>query len=72
MRLLRSPFEGQDEHESETILDDYPLDKYDYVVDNKEMTIDEQCAHIRDELLEWGIVPSYIDKQLVEQGEPTS
>ncbi len=42
IRLLRN-VAGEDEHPSETALDDFPLEKYSFVVDNQEHTIDEQC-----------------------------
>lgn len=42
IRLLRN-VAGKDEHSSETVLDDYPRDRYSLVVDNRNMSVDEQC-----------------------------
>jgi hypothetical protein len=42
IRLLRN-VAGADEHPSETALDNYPLDKYSFVLDNTEHTIEKQC-----------------------------
>jgi len=54
IRLLRSPFAGQDEHESETALDDFPHSEYDYVCDNTNMTIGEQNKDVTLKMREWG------------------
>jgi hypothetical protein len=43
-RLLRDVNKGKDQHESETALDNYPLDKFSLVVDNTDMSIQEQNA----------------------------
>lgn len=50
LRLLRQPFE--DEHASETALDDYPIENYLAVVDNREMSIAEQNEEIKKVLSE--------------------
>lgn len=42
IRLLRAPFAGEDEHASETALDDAPEGFFDYVLDNRGMNVDEQ------------------------------
>jgi hypothetical protein len=53
-RFTRAPFAGQDEHESETALDDYPTEKFDAIWDNTELTIAEQAEIIQNTMLEWG------------------
>lgn len=54
IRFLRAPFAGQDEHESETALDDYRyLEKFDHVFDNRELTIAEQNEQTNRLLREW-------------------
>jgi hypothetical protein len=45
-RLLRDINKGKDQHESETALDNYPLDNYDLVIDNTDITIQEQNAKV--------------------------
>jgi hypothetical protein len=42
IRLLRNPFPN-DTHKSETALDNYPLEKYSHVIDNREASLEEQC-----------------------------
>ncbi len=42
VRLLRDPNEGQDQHESETAMDNYPVEKYKAVIDNRDMSVNEQ------------------------------
>lgn len=42
LRLLRDVFKGQDQHESETALDNYSLEDYTGVINNEDMTIAEQ------------------------------
>ena len=42
IRLLRN-VAGIDEHKSETALDDFPADKYTFVLDKRLHTIDDQC-----------------------------
>lgn len=46
LRLLRDVFKGQDQHESETALDNYPLENYTGVIDNESMSISEQNYEI--------------------------
>jgi hypothetical protein len=53
IRFLRAPF-TEDQHISETALDDYPLEKFDVVIDNREMSIREQCDATYEQLKEWG------------------
>lgn len=50
VRLLRDPNDGNDKHESETALDDYPLENYFAVIDNREMSVAEQNDAIREAL----------------------
>ena len=45
IRLLRAVY-TEDTHLSETALDNYPLEKYTVVVDNRNMTLDEQCKFL--------------------------
>ena len=53
IRLTRSPFEGQDEHASEVMLnpDVFNWDRFDAVIDNKEMDIQQQNEAIFIELV---------------------
>jgi hypothetical protein len=53
IRFTKAPFAGQDEHRSETALDDYPLDKYDAVFKNDNMTIKQQNDAVVNILAEW-------------------
>lgn len=53
VRLTRNPF-PEDTHPSETALDKYPLEKYDAVIDNKEMSIRVQNAELEQLLVDWG------------------
>lgn len=46
IRLTRDIFKGQDQHESETALDNYPVENFAHVVDNHNMAIPEQCGKI--------------------------
>lgn len=52
IRFLRAPFEGEDEHESETALDDF--EGFDHVFDNRELSIQEQNKATNALLKEWG------------------
>lgn len=65
LRLLRDVYEGQDQHSSETALDDYPLEKFDWVLDNKELTAAEQNDAVFQLLKEINWIPKpfaeYID-----------
>lgn len=53
VRFLRNPF-PDDQHESETALDNY--DKFDFVLDNSNMSIEDQNNAVLDKLIEWGWV----------------
>ncbi len=74
IRLLRDPTKEKDEHESETALDDYPLERtdksnyigFDAYIDNKEMSVEEQCIATRLTCAQWkNFVPEHInEKQL--------
>jgi len=55
IRLLRNPH--QDSHESEIALDNYPLENYLKVIDNSNMTIQEQNIEIADTLESHGWLP---------------
>ena len=68
IRLLRDPSDGEDQHASETALDDYSIDKFDAFIDNKDMSIDEQCIATRLTCAKWGnYMPEHIyeKKQIV-------
>ena len=54
IRLTRDMFKGQDNHASETALDDY--DKFDAIIDNQEMSIGEQNEAVYNQLVDWGFV----------------
>ena len=54
IRLTKNPFEGQDDHPSETALDDY--DNFDAVIDNSEMSIGEKNEAIYNQLADWNFV----------------
>ena len=56
IRFLRAPMAGEDEHESETALDDFPLEDFDAVIDNRKMSIPEQNRAVAEKLEEWGFV----------------
>lgn len=58
IRLLRNPYE--DNHSSETALDDFPLDKFDFVIDNRNCTIKETNKQIETYLRSIGWFPHYI------------
>lgn len=51
IRLLRSPYESS--HQSEIDADNY--DKFDGVVDNRELSIDESCAKFLSVLIDLGV-----------------
>lgn len=61
LRFTRAPFAGQDEHESETALDDYT--GFDAVIDNADMNITEQNMAVTQQLIEWGYVNWTINKE---------
>jgi hypothetical protein len=54
IRFLRAPFADQDEHSSEQALDNYPLENFDYVFDNRELSVEEQNKLTNELLTEWG------------------
>lgn len=54
IRLTRNPFEGEDQHPSETALDGY--EDFDCVIDNSNMSVEEQNIKIYNQLFEWGFV----------------
>jgi len=45
IRLLRN-VAGKDDHPSEIALDDFPCERYSFVIDNRTQTIDEQCKSL--------------------------
>lgn len=51
IRFLRGPFANKDEHESETKLDNY--ENFDIILDNRNMTIEEQLNKTNEILKEW-------------------
>jgi hypothetical protein len=53
IRFTRAPFKGQDEHASETMLDPevYDWSQFNAVIDNKEMSIEEQNNKVFEELV---------------------
>lgn len=54
IRLTRNVFGKQDQHPSETALDDY--EGFDAVIDNQDMSISEQNQYIYNQLAEWNFV----------------
>ena len=63
IRLTRNP--ENNPHDSETALDTYK--KFDYVLDNKNLNIEEQCDSLYKKLKEWGWI-NY-ETKLVENNE---
>jgi len=61
IRFTRAPFANQDEHASETALDDYPLENFDAVIENHEMKISEQNKVVHQTLMEWGFLSSHVE-----------
>jgi len=61
LRFTRAPFAGQDEHASETVLDGY--EGFDAIIDNKDMSIDQQNIAVTDQLLAWNFVQWEIVKK---------
>ena len=57
LRLTRQI--SRDEHPSETLLDKdkYDWRKFDYVLDNQNMSIDEQNGYVLQKITEWGYLP---------------
>jgi hypothetical protein len=57
VRFLRAPFRGEDEHESETALDAWDVPGhggFDYVFDNRELSIEQQNKATNRLLAKWG------------------
>lgn len=52
VRLLRN-IAGTDLHSSELALDDFPKEQFSLVVNNKEMSVDEQCAFLEPHINKW-------------------
>lgn len=52
IRLLRN-VAGKDAHSSETILDDFPREKFSLIIDNRNMSVDEQCACLEPHIEKW-------------------
>ncbi len=61
VRLTRNVL-AHDAHASETALDNYPADGYDYVLDNQNMNIDEQNQALYAKLVEWGYFTSPLER----------
>lgn len=57
LRLLRNPLNNK--HTSEIALDDYPQDKFDAVVDNTQMNVEQQNEKCGEILYKWGFIPEY-------------
>lgn len=56
VRFLRAPFRGKDEHESETALDEWDVPGhggFDYVFDNRKLSIEQQNKATNRLLAEW-------------------
>lgn len=68
LRLLRAVTE--DNHPSETALDDFPLDQYSAVLDNRQMTLDEQLAALDPIIDEWFAEAGYINERSVSTEVP--
>ena len=52
IRFLRNPYD--DKHESETALDKYPENKFDWILDNSNQSIEEQNDSVIEKLNQWG------------------
>jgi hypothetical protein len=68
VRLTRNPSGNSDAHSSETALDKENFDwsKFDFVLDNADMSINEQNKALHTQLVEWGWAPG------LEYGEAVS
>ena len=53
LRLTRNINKDNDQHKSEIALDDFPVSKYTAVIDNNDMSIDEQCNATKRFIEEW-------------------
>lgn len=51
IRLLRNPY--NDQHRSETALDDFPLGEYSLVIDNKNMEVEETHDVLNSSIMQW-------------------
>ena len=62
VRLTRSPY--KDSHESETALDEGKFDwnKFDLVIKNESLTIDESNTQLYKKLKEWGALPIELEE----------
>jgi len=58
IRLTRNPYGDSDTHKSETALDDYDESKYDAVIHNDAMNIEQQNQAMFSLLKEWELVPN--------------
>jgi hypothetical protein len=59
IRFKRAPFAGQDEHASETALDDYV--GFDAIIENANMNITEQNAAVYKQLVDWGMLKTQLE-----------
>jgi hypothetical protein len=68
VRLTRNPAGNSDAHSSETALDKENFDwsKFDFILDNADMSINEQNKTLHTQLVEWGWAPG------LEYGEAVS
>lgn len=71
IRLLRDPNNGQDVHSSEVALDNYPVERYLSVIDNREMSIQEQNEAVAEVLkgIQW--MPQLVSEEIYKQMEET-
>lgn len=60
LRLTRDPFNGKDQHVSETALDSWEPEDFDFYLDNSEMDIQDQNDAVLAKMLEWGWFPSEV------------
>ena len=72
VRFLRDPYEGQDQHASETALDDYDFEGNPncIVIDNKTMTIPEQNKALHDVLAANSWIPHHIPDEVLAEVTP--
>lgn len=61
VRLTRAPFANTDKHMSEIALDNYPMEKYDAIIDNANSTIPQQCEQVYNTLCPWGFIPQLVE-----------
>ncbi len=55
IRFLRNPHE--DNHSSETALDNYTSSLYNHVIDNRNLNIEQTCEELRKILTKWELLP---------------